>query len=176
MESDPLDYTGDFFGRGSAFRDYGSHAWGFIFPWRSALGDAIGKALLGIRLPGSGSGRLGRFRGAGSLCDQVENDLREAWRPDIATRWGAACNLEVGYRHPIRREERKGSYGVEQRRFGPGRAGERAGRNPNLDPDRLQEVSSSLGCTSKTVRENGQLAHRGCNARKNMFVPDTVQS
>ena len=28
----------------------------------------------------------------------------------------------------------------------------------------------------KTVRENGQLAHRGCNARKNMFVPDTVQS
>ncbi len=70
VESDALDHTGDFLGRGSAFRDCGSHAWGSFSHGRSALGEPFGKAIL----PGfgcwEGSGRLSRSRGAGSLCDQ----------------------------------------------------------------------------------------------------------
>jgi hypothetical protein len=29
---DPLDDAADFLGRGSAFKGFGIHAWGFIFP------------------------------------------------------------------------------------------------------------------------------------------------
>jgi hypothetical protein len=38
VEGDPLDYTGDFLGRGSALWDRGIHAWGFIFPRTVGLG------------------------------------------------------------------------------------------------------------------------------------------
>src|SRR5438874_676004 len=37
VEGDPLDHTGDFLGRGSAFGDCGIHR-GFIFPRRAGLG------------------------------------------------------------------------------------------------------------------------------------------
>jgi hypothetical protein len=50
--------------------------WGFIFP-RTALACVSHSSghSAGIWLPGWGCGRLGRFRGAGSLCDHPSDYL-----------------------------------------------------------------------------------------------------
>jgi hypothetical protein len=78
VEGDALDQPGDFLGRGSVLWVRGVHR-GFIFAWAaSALGDPIARDSGGIWLPGWGLGRLGRFIGAGSLCDHLGGWSRDS--------------------------------------------------------------------------------------------------
>ena len=58
VESDALDDAGDFLRRGSAFRDCGIHAWGFIFP-RKAVPCVTHQEVdsAGIWLPRAGTSR-----------------------------------------------------------------------------------------------------------------------
>src|ERR1700687_1029521 len=76
VESDALDQTGDFLGRGPTLWDYGIHAWGFIFPWTAVACVTSQEApSAGIWLPGGV--RFGRFRGHGSLCDHPHVGIPE---------------------------------------------------------------------------------------------------